>query len=167
MNTNEISGKRQMEFLAEFDYIREAGSVGEEKAATIIQETLNSFGVENHLEEFCFETFQVKKAKLTITEPYAKEYIVTGYGRCANIDENGRNASFLYVENADEISLANARGKIVMVNDPVRKELYQKLANAGVAGFISIAGSPLDEGVDLTPRAYSLPKNLPGEEKNV
>ena len=114
MNTNEISGKRQMEFLAEFDYIREAGSVGEEKAATIIQETLNSFGVENHLEEFCFETFQVKKAKLTITEPYAKEYIVTGYGRCANTDENGRNASFLYVENADEISLANARGKIVM-----------------------------------------------------
>ena len=165
MNTNEISGKRQMEFLAEFDYIREAGSVGEEKAATIIQETLNSFGVENHLEEFCFETFQVKKAKLTITEPYAKEYIVTGYGRCANTDENGRNASFLYVENADEISLANARGKIVMVNDPVRKELYQKLVKAGVAGFISIAGSPLDEGVDLTPRAYSLPKNLPGEEK--
>ena len=165
MNTNEISGKRQMEFLAEFDYIREAGSVGEEKAATIIQETLNSFGVENHLEEFCFETFQVKKAKLTIMEPYVKEYIVTGYGRCANIDENGRNASFLYVENADEISLANARGKIVMVNDPVRKELYQKLVKAGVAGFISIVGSPLDEGVDLTPRAYSLPKNLPGEEK--
>ena len=32
------------------------------------------------------------------------------------------NESFLYVENADEISLANARGKIVMVNDPVRKE---------------------------------------------
>lgn len=31
MNTNEISGKRQMEFLAEFDYIREAGTVGEEK----------------------------------------------------------------------------------------------------------------------------------------
>ena len=69
------------------------------------------------------------------------------------------------MENADEISLANARGKIVMVNDPVRKELYQKLVKAGVAGFISIAGSPLDEGVDLTPRAYSLPKNLPGEEK--
>lgn len=31
MNTNEISGKRQMEFLAEFDYIREAGTAGEEK----------------------------------------------------------------------------------------------------------------------------------------
>ena len=35
MNTNEISGKRQLEFLADFDYIREAGTAGEEKAAEI------------------------------------------------------------------------------------------------------------------------------------
>ena len=31
MNTNEISGKRQLEFLADFDYIIEAGTAGEEK----------------------------------------------------------------------------------------------------------------------------------------
>ena len=52
-----------------------------------------------------------------------------------------------------------------MVNDPVRKDMYRKLVKAGAVGFISIAGSPLDEGVDLVPRAYALPKNLPGEEK--
>ena len=40
MNTNEISGKRQLEFLADFDYIREAGTAGEEKAAERIQKTL-------------------------------------------------------------------------------------------------------------------------------
>ena len=34
MNTNEISGKRQMEFLAEFDYIREAGTVGDTGSAS-------------------------------------------------------------------------------------------------------------------------------------
>ena len=62
MNTNEISGKRQMEFLAGFDYIREAGTAGEEKAAALIQETLRSFGVESRLEEFSFDTFQIKKA---------------------------------------------------------------------------------------------------------
>ena len=45
MNTNEISGKRQLEFLADFDYIREAGTAGEEKAAERIQKTLDSFGV--------------------------------------------------------------------------------------------------------------------------
>ena len=54
MNTNEISGKRQLEFLADFDYIREAGTAGEEKAAERIQKTLDSFGVESHLEEFSF-----------------------------------------------------------------------------------------------------------------
>ena len=43
MNTNEISGKRQLEFLADFDYIREAGTAGEEKAAERIQKTLDSF----------------------------------------------------------------------------------------------------------------------------
>ena len=105
MNTNEISGKRQMEFLAGFDYIREAGTAGEEKAAALIQETLRSFGVESRLEEFSFDTFQIKKAKLTITEPYTKEYTVTGYGRCVNIAEDGLKASFVYVENGDDISL--------------------------------------------------------------
>ena len=165
MNTNEINGKRQMEFLKRFDYVREAGTPGEEKAAKIIQETLSSFGVESCLEEFSFDTFQVKKAKLTVTEPYTKEYTVTGYGRCGNTAENGLKAPFVYAENGDDISLAQVSGKIVMVNDPVRKDMYQKLVNAGAVGFISIAGSPLDEGEDLTPRAYSLPKNLPDEEK--
>lgn len=165
MNTNEISGKRQMEFLAGFDYIREAGTAGEEKAAALIQETLSSFGVESRLEEFSFDTFQIKKAKLTITEPYTKEYTVTGYDRCANTAEDGLKVPFVYAENGDDISLAQVKGKIVMVNDPVRKDMYQKLVKAGAVGFISIAGSPLDEGVDLIPRAYGLPKNLPGEEK--
>ena len=165
MNTNEISGKRQLEFLADFDYIREAGTVGEEKAAERIQKTLNSFGVESHLEEFSFDTFQIKKAKLKVTEPYTKEYTVTGYGRCGNTAEDGLEASFAYAENGDDISLAHVSGKIVMINDPVRKDMYQKLVKAGAVGFISIAGSPLDEGVDLVPCAYALPKNLPGEEK--
>lgn len=79
--------------------------------------------------------------------------------------KDGLEAPFAYAENGDDISLAHVSGKIVMVNDPVRKDMYRKLVKAGAVGFISIAGSPLDEGVDLVPRAYALPKNLPGEEK--
>ena len=56
------------------------------------------------------------------------------------------NESFLYVENADEISLANARGKIVMVNDPVRKELYQKLVKAGASRFYQYCRFPIGRG---------------------
>ena len=134
-------------------------------SAERIQKTLDSFGVESHLEEFSFDTFQIKKAKLKVTEPYTKEYTVTGYGRCGKTAEDGIEAPFAYAENGDDISLAHVSGKIVMVNDPVRKDMYRKLVKAGAVGFISIAGSPLDEGVDLVPRAYALPKNLPGEEK--
>ena len=49
MNTKEISGKRQMEFLAGFDFVREAGTAGEVKAAKMIRDTLDSFGVKNFL----------------------------------------------------------------------------------------------------------------------
>ena len=34
MNTKEISGRRQMEFLVGFDFVREAGTAGEVKAAS-------------------------------------------------------------------------------------------------------------------------------------
>lgn len=54
MNTKEISGRRQMEFLTGFDFVREAGTAGEVKAAKMIRDTLDSFGVKNRMEEFDF-----------------------------------------------------------------------------------------------------------------
>lgn len=158
MNFNQINGQRQMEFLAKFNYIREAGTRGEEKAAELIREELKSFGVKSHEEPFTFDAYKVKKASFTVTEPYEKEYTVTGYCKCGSTPEEGVEAPFLYAENGDDISLAGARGKIVMVNAPVRKEMYEKLVAAGAVGFLSISGDPVDEGVDLTPRAYNLPK---------
>lgn len=158
MEKNEISGQRQMEFLKKFDYIREAGTEGEAKAAHLIQEELKELGVENHIEEFSFDTFQINHAKLTVTEPYHKEYTVIAYGRCGNTKKGGLQAPFLYVENGDDISLMGARGKVVMLNNRVDAGMYQKLVKAGAAGFISISGTPLDEGEDLKPTAYRLPK---------
>ena len=36
-NTKEFSGRRQMEFLAGFDFVREAGTAGEVKAAKMLR----------------------------------------------------------------------------------------------------------------------------------
>ena len=66
-------------------------------------------------------------------------------------------APFLYAENGDDISLGYATGKIVMVNGPVRKDLYEKLVKAGAVAYLSISGAPIDEGEDLKPALYSLP----------
>lgn len=158
MDLNEINGQRQLDFVRKFDYIREAGTEGEKKAASGILDELSSFGVKGHLEEFPFETCEMKDARFIVTEPFQKEYRVTGYGKCGSTPADGVEAPFLYVENGDEISLSYARGKIILINNPVRGDMYEKLIKAGAAAFISICGSPIDKGADLIPAAINLPQ---------
>ena len=160
MSKNTISGQRQMDFVLKFNYIREAGTPTEEKAASLIREELKSFGMESMLSEFTFNTWEIRKAELTVTEPYNKTYQVTGYQRCGSTAGEGVEAEFLYVENGDDISLSHAAGKIVMVNEIVRKDMYLKLLKAGAAGFVSISGSPTDTGEDRIPRAAAIPQKV-------
>ncbi len=70
MEYNEICGKRQLEFMKQFDYIREAGTDGEEKAALEIQRELKSFGVDSRLEEFEIDTWRILSGK---PEPMVKK----------------------------------------------------------------------------------------------
>lgn len=157
MNFNEISGQRQLTFMQQFDYIREAGTPAELQAAQTIQQELAAFGVDSHTEEFEIDTCQILEATFTVTEPYEKTYTIAGYGRCGNTPDGGIEAPFLYAENGDDISLSYARGKIVMVNNPMRPDMYQKLVKAGAVAFLTVTGDPIDEGVDRTPTARALP----------
>ena len=50
MNLQEICGQRQLTFMQKFDYIREAGTPGELKAAKEIHTELASVGVDSHTE---------------------------------------------------------------------------------------------------------------------
>lgn len=156
MDRSKISGQRQQEFVESFNYIREAGTSGERRAAEGILEELKKLGLAGRLEEFEFSADEIEEACLTVTEPYEKEYFVTGYRRCGNTPAEGVEAPFLYIENGDEISLSFARGKIVLLNGPVKKEMYQKLVKAQAAGFVTVSGTPVDTGEDLTPAGYTL-----------
>ena len=160
MTNKTISGQRQMDFVSKFNFIREAGTPAEARAAELIREELSSFGVESRLEEFPFYTWEIKKVCFAVTEPYYKEYRAEGYIRCGNTPEEGIEAAFLYAENGDDISLSHAKGKIVMVNEIVRKDMYLKLMKAGAVGFVSISGTPVEEGEDLIPRAAGIPQKL-------
>lgn len=160
MTNKTISGQRQMDFVSKFNFIREAGTPAEARAAELIREELSSFGVESRLEEFPFYIWEIKKVCFAVTEPYYKEYRAEGYLRCGNTPEEGIEAEFLYAENGDDISLSHAKGKIVMVNEIVRKDMYLKLIKAGAAGFVSISGTPIEEGEDLIPRAAGIPQKL-------
>ncbi len=160
MDKTMISGARALEFLRQFDFIREAGTEGEqaaeEKIRKYLEQNVSGPGITFREEPFSFEESRILEARLVVTEPYQKEYSVVGCAGCGSTLENGVEAPFLYVENGDEISLAYARGKIVLVNGIVRKAFYQKLAEAGAAGFVMISGTPIDEGEDLRPARRSL-----------
>lgn len=158
MILNEICGKRQLEFMKQFTYIREAGTEGELKAALAIQEELRSFGVESRQEEFEFDTWKILEAEFTVTEPFVKTYKVAGYGRCGSTPESGIEAPFLYAENGDAINLSFAKGKIVMVNNPMNGDMYQKLVAAGAVAFVTLTGTPIDEGDDTLLYTRAVPK---------
>ena len=160
MDKTLFRGERALEFLRQFDFIREAGTEGEhaaaEKIRKYLEQNVSGPGITFHEEPFSFEESRILEARLVVTEPYQKEYSVVGCAGCGSTPENGLEAPFLYVENGDEISLAYARGKIVLVNGIVRKAFYQKLVEAGAAGFVMLSGTPIDEGEDLRPARRSL-----------
>lgn len=58
------------------------------------------------------------------------------------------------MENADDVSLSDARGKIVLVNGYMRVPLFRKLMKAGVAGIVTMEGQLRDkrEETDLSTR---------------
>lgn len=150
----EICGKREMELLEKIGFTRIAGSPEEEKAAQILKEECDKLGVPAIIQPFEIEQGIVEEATLEILEPFQQEIPVTGYQCAQNTPEGGLEAPFLYVENADDVSLSDARGKIVLVNGYMRVPLFRKLMKAGVAGIVTMEGQLRDrrEETDLSTR---------------
>lgn len=150
----EICGKREMELLKKIGFTRIAGSPEEEKAAQILKEECDKLGVPAIIQPFEIEQGIVEEATLEILEPFQQEIPVTGYQCAQNTPEEGLEAPFLYVENADDVSLSDARGKIVLVNGYMRVPLFRKLMKAGVAGIVTMEGQLRDkrEETDLSTR---------------
>lgn len=150
----EICGKREWELLKKIGFTRIAGSPEEEKAAQILKEECDKLGVPAIIQPFEIEQGIVEEATLEILEPFQQEIPVTGYQCAQNTPEEGLEAPFLYVENADDVSLSDARGKIVLVNGYMRVPLFRKLMKAGVAGIVTMEGQLRDkrEETDLSTR---------------
>lgn len=136
-----ISGRNMISLLKKMDYIRLSATPGEADGAKAICDTIESFGLKPTLESFKAPWYQIKTVKFEVTAPFHKEYTVTGYGFSGNNAKDGLEADFFYAEHAEEIDLANAKGKIVLVSNGTGYELYERLCKAGVAGFIGISGS--------------------------
>lgn len=150
----EVSGKRAMDLLKKIGFTRVAGSLEELQAAEILKAECEAIGVPAELEGFEIEDAEIEEAVLEILEPYQQEYPVTGYKCAKNTYQGGLTADFLYVEDGNEVDLADAEGKIVLVNGFLRVPLFRKLMQAGVAGIVTMEGQLRDvrEETDLSTR---------------
>ena len=139
-----VSAYRAFGLLKELAYERVSCSEAEKQAAQKLLEVAQSTGAQAHIEEFPVACGKVNHAKLVVTEPYVKEYEVTGYERGLSTPEGGADLEFYYAEGAEDAHLANVKGKAVMVNGRLGKKVYEKLMKAGVAAILTFDGTTLD-----------------------
>ncbi len=140
----DVSARRAFALLKELAYVRVSCTEDEKRAADRLCEVANEAGANAHLESFTVKCGKVNHAKLVVTEPYTKEYEITGYERSESTPEGGLDAEFYYAESMAPAHLPKMKGKLVMVNNRLRRGDYEKLKKAGVAGVITFSGSTLD-----------------------
>lgn len=139
-----VSEERAFELLKKMAFERVSGTGEERRAAEILRGEAASFGVSAEFDPFSVEDADVLRAELEVLSPFHKKYEVTGFKRSADTPDEGLAASFLYVEDAAEALLRDARGKIVLTND-VRRNAYERIVKAGAAGVITWSGDFSDD----------------------
>ena len=139
-----VSEERAFELLKKMAFERVSGTGEERRAAEILRGEAASFGVSAEFDPFSVEDADVLRAELEVLSPFHKKYEVTGFKRSADTPDEGLTAGFLYVEDAAEALLRDARGKIVLTND-VRRNAYERIVKAGAAGVITWSGDFSDD----------------------
>lgn len=140
-----INCQRQFELLKKIGFIRTCGSEEELKAANILLEEISSMGLKGHLEDFKIPASNIKKYSLKVVEPYEKEYEITPYNCSISTPEGGITTDFIYIEDGLDANLIDLKGKFVLINALPKPELYKKLIQAGIAGYITMCGNANDE----------------------
>ena len=146
---------KQFELLKKIGFVRVGGTAEELKAAEMLKEEIEGMGLKADIEPFEIEDYIQEKAELEVLEPYNKKYTVRAYRFSENTPEEGIEAPFYYAENMTDVDIANAKGKIILVNGIVRLDLFRKILKSGAVGFISMTGTMLDteENSDLLQRS--------------
>ena len=140
----DVSARRAFALLKELAYVRVSCTEEEKKAAERFLAEVQAEGVEARIEPFTVKCGRVNHAKLVVTEPYVKEYEVTGYERSDSTPEGGLDLDFYYAEDCEDVHLHACRGKIVMINNRLGRKDYEKLQKAEAAAILTFSGTTLD-----------------------
>ena len=148
------NGQRAFELLKEIAYERVSGSPEELRAAERLQAEVQSIGIDCKLDPFTVHEGIVSKATFEVLEPYHKVYEISGYERSESTAPDGEVLDFVYIEDMLDVNLTGIKDKFVLINGRPTYDLYNKMKQAGIRGFMTYGGSLLDtpENSDLDRR---------------
>ena len=129
--------------LQETAYVRMGGSAEELRTAKYLIAQCEARGVAAHIEPFPVQMATVREAHL-----YADgiEIPCLAYRNCGSCS---LEAPFYYMPGTDPVSLAGAKGKIVLVPYGLTIRTYDRLINAGAAGIITYNGDINQPNTDI------------------
>lgn len=120
----------------DMDYVRMSGTDAERKAANYLRNCCDELGVNARIEPFQVPMGDIESAELVID---GESVPCKGCNCCGTGEVEGE---FLYLPSVDKVSLANARGKIVLLDQGgIRNFGYADLVDAGVKGIIFRCGN--------------------------
>ncbi len=143
-----VCAKRAYELLEKLSFTRVSCSPEETRAAEALAAEVRSAGVEACIETFEASCGKVTEARLRVTEPYEKEYEVTGYIRSDSTPDEGLDLDFVYVENGLPANLVGCEGKAILINGRVTYAMYERLQKAKPAAIIGFSGGVTDRPED-------------------
>ena len=136
--------KQLEQYFIDTAYIRTGGSPEEQNCAKYIKEQCKKLGGKAVLESFEVQVADIEEAKLIVDgkEITCKGYKLAGSGEV--------EAPFYYMPSNDKCSLAECKGKIVMIDGYLGYWAYQDILENGAVGFITYDGNAnyADEDID-------------------
>ena len=136
--------KQLEQYFIDTAYIRTGGSKEELQCAKYLKEQCKKLGGKATLESFEVQVAEMEEAKLFVDgkEITCKGYKLAGSGEV--------EAPLYYLPNTDKCSLADCKGKIVMIDGYLGYWVYQDILENGAVGFITYDGNAnyADEDID-------------------
>ena len=130
MDANEM-----MKMLEDTAYVRTSGTPEELRCAEYIQNRVSGLGLQADLQPFDVPMAEIQEAELTVD---GMRIPCTGYLCAGDWDVE---APLYYLRHDDRMSLADCRGKILLLDTFVGYWKYQDLLEAGAVGYITCNGN--------------------------
>ncbi|HBA63085.1 MAG TPA: hypothetical protein DCZ20_04435 [Lachnospiraceae bacterium] len=135
-------GRRAFEVMGRLNFVRESGTPQEMEAVELICSEIRKSGMEPVVEEFQMEHSYIQKAELAYGDVRCE---AGGYLLSGSTGEEGLTAPFLYAQNATEMDLVDAAGKILLLNQRLTPEVYRRVIASGAVGFLTFTGTIIDD----------------------